>query len=271
MLTEDSYGRNKRLNFALQAVRESGAKTVLDVGCGTGAGLTCALGEAAPGAQIVGVDSDRRSIEQAAANSHPANIAFVLEAALAPDRRFRLVLATEVLEHVDDPIGFLMGLVARTEAGGRIVLTVPNGYGPFEACSLFEVLLNLSGLQRILRGIKRTFIPVNREMVEDTLAVSPHVNFFTLGEVLRLFAAAGLNVKQFRPNTFLCGYGLDTLIRSGAAVAWNARIADRLPTWCASDWMFVLAPESAPQPIVWRRSVWADFRRKLNLRRWNLC
>ncbi len=273
MLLEDTYGRRKRQDFVTQVVREIEPGRILDVGCGTGAGLTCALGESFPDRDIIGIDSDAVSIHEAQTNSHPSNVTFVLGDSIPGGDGYSLVIAAEVLEHVDDPGLFLREIAAHTRLGGRIVVTVPNGYGPFEICSLVEVMLNLSGLQRVLRSLKRALssrVAPSETTAPLTLAISPHVNFFSFREVLGLFEAAGLRVRRYRASSFLCGYGLDLLIRGRSVVEWNARIADRLPTWCVSDWMFELALDGEPRPIAWKRGRWGRFRRHLNRVRWGL-
>jgi hypothetical protein len=39
----------------------------------------------------------------------------------------------------------------------------------------------------------------------DTLAISPHVNFFSFREIIRLVNDAGLRVAQAANRTILCG------------------------------------------------------------------
>ena len=217
-----------------------------------------------PDVAIVGTDDDMASLDHARAAPHPGNVSF---GEAAPEDKFDLVIASEVLEHVADPPAFLSALVARMRPGGRLIVTVPNGYGPFEALALTEALLNLSGLQRLLRRLRgRPAVTATA----NTLAVSPHVNFFSRRALRRLFAAAGLAVESWTPTTFLCGYGVDHLVRGPRIVAWNVRLADALPPWCASDWMFELSIAAPARATAWRRNGWGRFRRSLNLRRWGL-
>ncbi len=98
----------------------------------------------------------------------------------------------------------------------------------------------------------------------------PHINFFAFGELGRLFADLGFAVERYRPRTVLCGYLADSLLRQPRLAALNAGIADRLPAWCASDWMFELRPVRPPRAARWRRSAWARWRKRLNERRWGL-
>src|SRR5436853_167219 len=91
---------------------------------------------------------------------------------------------------------------------GAIALTLPNGYGPFEAMALTECVLHLSGLQSILRWLKYRILGKSvspRAADLDTLAVSPHVNFFGFDEITNLFEAAGFNIVRSANRTALCG------------------------------------------------------------------
>ena len=273
MLPEDSYGRRKRLEFVASSIRAHSPPRILDIGCGTGANLTLPLAKIFSDSQILGADTDVRSIESACIADLPVNIRFATIDVLEEEEPFDLVIASEVLEHVENPPEFLDRLRALTRLGGRLIITVPNGYGPFEWCALLEALLHMSGLQGMLRRTKRRLIKAPSATLEaaaPTLAVSPHINFFSRRTLLSLFQAAGLKVQRFQPTTFLCGYGIDSIVRSSPLIAWNAAVANRLPPWCASDWMFELEPDATHRHGEWRPNWWGRFRRWLNRRRWGL-
>ena len=255
-------------------MREIAPGRVLDMGCGTGLHLTRPLAEAFPDIRILGVDDDAASLRHARLGTCPANVEFAPPESLAATDRFHLVIASEVLEHVEDPQAFMNRLSDLTLPDGRLILTVPNGYGPFEAFSLLEVVLNLTGLQTLLRAIKRGLIgarPPPPGAGPDTLAVSPHVNFFCMRELKRLIEASGCDVLRYQPTTFLCGYGIAPRIWGDGVFACNARIAVGGPAWCARAGMSVLAPGGVKRPVTWRPGAWARFRRRLNQRRWGLC
>jgi SAM-dependent methyltransferase len=268
-LPEDSYGRAKRLDFIAACIEAARPRAILDIGCGAGTQLTAPLAAAFPEIAVLGVDEDARSLAWARAHAAADNLSFAAPAELAPDRRFELVIASEVLEHVADPAAFLRDLAARLAPEGRLVVTVPNGYGVFEWMALAEVLLNLSGIQALLRRLKGGR-KVQAEAAPVTLANSPHVNFFSFRELGRLFAAAGLAVERYRPRTVLCGYLVDSLLHHPRVIAWNAGLADRLPSWCASDWMFELRVRHPAIQEGWRRGAWARWRKRLNEQRWGI-
>lgn len=269
---EDSYGRVKRLTF-VAALMDSDGLSVLDVGCGTGSQLTRPLAEIFPSAHILGIDSDRASLAAARGAGGPPSLNYAQSDDLDPGKRFDRVIASEVIEHVEDPHGFLLWLRDRAAPGGRILITVPNGYGAAELSQAVEALAILSGIWSFIRRIKRRIFGQPAEdatALSDSHAVSPHVNFFTRRDLLDLFAAAGLEVRRFAPRTFLCGFLLDQIVSALNLADWNARVADRLPAALASDWMFELSIAGPPRPSPWRRSALARARRALNRRRWGL-
>lgn len=273
MSPEDAYGTQKRLAFVSDAIAALHPVSVLDFGCGTGLQLTWLLAKAHPETRVLGVDADERSIEYARTACIAPNLVFAPLAQLRSEERFDLIVASEVIEHVESPAAFLRELGARLTPRGRIVLTLPNGYGPFEFASLVETLLVLSGLFALLRMAKRAFVGATTapRLLPDTYAVSPHVNFFSWSGIHRTINGAALRVLDYKARTLLCGFGFDIAIRSEAALRWNARIADCLPPHFVSDWMFVLEPAASAQGgREYRRGPYARLRRWLNEKRWGL-
>ena len=148
-----------------------------------------------------------------------------------------LIIASEVVEHVNNPDQFLADLRSRLSENGRLVITVPNGYGPYETVAVLECLLRILKIYWALRQIKRWALnqpPPVRAVMHDTLAISPHLNFFSSTALMRLFRDAGLRVVDYEPRTFLCGFGLDKLLVHFGLCDWNARFANQLPRWCNS-------------------------------------
>ena len=101
-----------------------GTRTILDVGCGTGAmvervlngyGTTCA------------VDSDLRAVSRARQRGVDAGHVPGLPETPLPfgDESFDVVSAFDVLEHVDDDVGLAREMTRVCRPGGVIVVTVP--------------------------------------------------------------------------------------------------------------------------------------------------
>ncbi|WP_315760514.1 bifunctional 2-polyprenyl-6-hydroxyphenol methylase/3-demethylubiquinol 3-O-methyltransferase UbiG [Sphingomonas sp. Y38-1Y] len=101
-------------------------KTALDVGCG--AGLLCEP-LARLGARVTGIDAAPENAAAAAAHAAAGGLDIHYlagELDTLADKRFDLVTAMEVIEHVTDPAGFVAGLVEALAPGGLLILSTPN-------------------------------------------------------------------------------------------------------------------------------------------------
>ena len=272
-LPEDCYGRQKRLRMVREVMAEVRPRRVLDVGCGTGTMLTRPLAEAFPDIEVTGIDTDGCSVACANAQLLPPNLTICVPEKMSADIRFELIIASEVLEHVDRPDDFLRWIRSRLSPNGTVILTIPNGYGPFEFIMLMAVLLHGPALKRLGERLRRRLSGPGSgpdAAAKQTLAVSPHVNFFRLPQLRLLFSLTGLRIERYRPGTLLAGPGIETVLRFLRAIGWNARIVDRLPHWCASGWFLVLRPTEPVRGMDWRRGAIARVRRRLNQRRWGV-
>lgn len=107
------------------AAARAAGRTVLDAGCGEGYGAQL-LAEAA--ARVVGIDRTE-PVATARRRYARANLTFEavdLAELGALGRRFDLVVSFQVIEHVEDPVGYLRGLAGTVAAGGALVVTTPN-------------------------------------------------------------------------------------------------------------------------------------------------
>ncbi|HEX6113374.1 MAG TPA: bifunctional 2-polyprenyl-6-hydroxyphenol methylase/3-demethylubiquinol 3-O-methyltransferase UbiG [Geminicoccaceae bacterium] len=100
----------------------------LDVGCG--GGLLCEP-LARLGATVTGIDPAPASIEAAVRHARASGLAIDYRVAAAQQlltegRRFDLVCAMEVVEHVADQEGFLQACAALVRPGGGLVLATLN-------------------------------------------------------------------------------------------------------------------------------------------------
>ena len=128
---EDGFER-VLMRYKVQAILPliRGGGHALDVGCGYGH-LCRVLSEHCR--SVVGVDGSPEKIARASAENRPVNVSYhcsLFEDWEAP-RRFDAIVATNFLEHVADPVGFLTrcrDLLSdgRDGSGGRVIVTVPN-------------------------------------------------------------------------------------------------------------------------------------------------
>jgi SAM-dependent methyltransferase len=269
-LTENSYGIEKRFRFIEDIIVKSQPFSVLDFGCGTGSDLTYPLAKQFQNIAFLGVDSDVRSIKFAENSNDLPNLAFAYPQDIKRHKKFDLIIASEVIEHVDNPDELLLSLREYLTDTGKIIMTLPNGYGPFEIMTVIENLLRLTGIFDLLRKIKVTLFGDYKSVSVgniNTLSTSPHINFFSFKQVCTLFEGAGLEFVEYRPRTFLCGFIFDQLLRDHRLLNCNAEIADFLPPCLNSDWMFVLEKGQFRRVVAYRQGLFARILKYVSVKR----
>lgn len=271
--SETPNGIRKRFEHVVDLLTRLAPKRVLDFGCGTGTNLTIPLAERFPNITFVGVDSDVQTVEYASKVNTAPNLTFALIEGADEMAPYDLVIASEVVEHVEEPVEFLLFLRERLRPGGNLLLTMPNGFGPFEMTAFAESLIYIVGIGPLAeRLVKRGKSKISRPTIADTLAISPHVNFFSMRRMRKLIADSGFKIREFRSRTFVCGLGFHQLLFTEGLRRWNARVADSLPAFCNSAWMFLLerTPDPAPAPRHYKRTLYERMRRYLTAKRWKL-
>lgn len=114
--------RDQRLVQALvEAEAETGATSVLDFGCYAGGLLAKLPAHLAK----YGVEVASGAAAQAEASAG-ARVVATLDA-FAPDLRFDIVLAMDVIEHVPSPRALLEALLSRLAPGGSLIITTGDG------------------------------------------------------------------------------------------------------------------------------------------------
>ncbi len=99
----------------------AGARTILDVGCGTGE-----FGRLRPSAGIVvnGVDIDAGAVEQATLHERAVRVDLDAMPLPYPNASFDAVLAKDIFEHVRDPGQLAREVYRVTKRGGVLVASV---------------------------------------------------------------------------------------------------------------------------------------------------
>ncbi|MEO1092242.1 MAG: bifunctional 2-polyprenyl-6-hydroxyphenol methylase/3-demethylubiquinol 3-O-methyltransferase UbiG [Pseudomonadota bacterium] len=108
--------------------RPFAGKTLLDVGCGGG---LLAEPLARLGASVTGIDPERRSVAVARAHAEAEGLKIAYrrttaEHLVAAGERFDVVIASEVVEHVEEQPAFVATLAALTAPGGVLCLSTLN-------------------------------------------------------------------------------------------------------------------------------------------------
>jgi SAM-dependent methyltransferase len=164
---------------------------------------------------------------------------------------FDVVVMADVLEHLDDPASVLKIAVELLAPDGKLLVTVPNGKGPFEIESAFSKLpLMGSGFLKLLdlfvavlnKTVMKGVWSRISELTPKDLPYnidSGHVQFFLKDDLLKLFHRVGLRVTNLANGSFFSGPFTNYLFAPSQRFCnWNARFADHLPSSIVSSWFF---------------------------------
>lgn len=114
-----------RYIFASQFVLD---KSVLDIGCGVGAGSKYFASRGAK--KVIGADISGEAIKEARANNnHADTVEFMVADAQTlpfPNDYFDAIISLETIEHLEDPENFLLECRRVIKKGGTFVCSTPN-------------------------------------------------------------------------------------------------------------------------------------------------
>lgn len=240
----------KKLAFLVEEIRRVGEPPldILEIGCGSG---NICRPLASLGHRVRGTDIDPASVEFARSHSRFPNLELAVggidQLHEEPSAGYDVIIASEVLEHIDNPAAALGGIRRLLRPEGVVLVTIPNGYGPWEAGQavsprrLAGWLARRSGLHRPLKRLMGVR-PREEGGVTSTFNYeSPHLQHFTLRSFEALVDQAGYTIRRRvhsdGPLTFFAG------IRSVRPLArFDCALVNHLPPALASGWYFVLGP-----------------------------
>lgn len=219
----------KKLKFIYNGIRRyltdssisPDALKILEVGCGDGS-ITMPLSAIA--GSVTALDIDDRLIANLREDIKARNIDNIaISCANAyhfaiPDT-FHIIITSEVLEHVDYPARIISNLKDHLTPGGYFIVTVPNGYGPWEMAN------------RIKFKLFTEYAPY-RECGHQ------HVQFFTVGTIIKLFSDSHLTLIDFGKSDVFSGISYRTS-KTRIIADTDLVLADLLPGWMSSGWYFI--------------------------------
>jgi 2-polyprenyl-3-methyl-5-hydroxy-6-metoxy-1,4-benzoquinol methylase len=242
-ISENIYGHLKRLRWIISHLRKDDA--IVELGCGTGYMITLPL--ARLGYRVIGVDLDEPSIaygrelfRQAGLDPSYLHAGDLADLDVAAD----VIIASEVLEHVhDDDLGRALRIVrSKLKPGGRLLVTVPNGYGWFEIESPLWFKLGIGKLLEWLQIVRATCVAkrllfgrhLHRGPV-STLSTSPHVQRFTYRSIQDLLSRQGFRIEAVTGSVLFAGPFSDLFFTGIRPIMrLNCRLGDRFPRLAAA-------------------------------------
>lgn len=265
-IPQTSYGFLKRLifiySFISQNINEEKTYTVLDIGCGTGEYLTIPLGSLIKNIEILGIDNDRKSIEYARTKNTFQNVKFecTFIEKLEKNLKYDFIILSEVLEHLNDPDSMLIEIRELLSPEGICLITIPNGFGPFEIESKISKFLKEKNIIAYFKKQKKILNfagkgmnyfkrfknrPKNdlkgRSLGNASLCEDQHVQFFSYNYFYKLCLKHNFEIKYSTNRTFFAGAFSSRIIdKSNTLINYNAKISDYIPPFMASGWMFLL-------------------------------
>lgn len=186
---------NQRKSYGMGGVRKEhilslipdSTGTALDIGCGNGE-----LAEAlrAKGHRVTGIDVSEKAIEEAK-KFLDDSFCFDIEKEKWPEelmnKKFDLIIASEVVEHLFDPTSFLKKIKQLASPSGEVIITTPN------------ILFWKNRLKTLFGKF---------QYENEGLMDHGHIRFFTIETIKSVFRKSGFNVvreRHFYPNLYKRG------------------------------------------------------------------
>lgn len=182
-------------------------QAILEIGCGRGA-MGARLCE---GRAYTALELDEASFLAARANIAPRGglVHHGSTGLLAPEAKYDLVCAFEVLEHIEDDHGALIDWAARVRPGGHLMISVPafrNRYGPSDELAGHFRRYDPDDLRQVIQSVGfevREMTTYGWPLTYATDFVRTHIDAWRLRDLrnrskAELTAASG---RTFQPST----------------------------------------------------------------------
>lgn len=252
---ENVFGHTRKVQLLRDACtrlrRSRVTLRILDVGCGSGYAVTRYLGDSQD--EVLGIDLYAPNIDYANRTFARAGLRFECRSAeslVSAQLQFDVIVLADVLEHLDQPGAVLSECRRLLAPEGVLLITVPNGHGPFE---LESALSRTRWLGPSLLKLTEYFVaalnkygPLRGRWTQALAEIpaglpynaeSGHVNFFSRASLDALVAGAHFSVQR-RANLSLFSGPFSNFLFAAfpGFIAWNVATAQRVPARLVSGW-----------------------------------
>lgn len=211
---------------------------VMEMGCGTG---NISLALAGIGCRVLGVDLDADSVQWAREHcpfpSAQFEVVDIINETISPGH-FDVVVCSEVIEHLTDPVVALKKAHSLLGPGGILIVTTPNGWGPYELSNalrdrLRQPLARIGCLEALRRARGRNRVPSPFTGLSTLNRHTPHVQFFSPASLRRMMEEAGFRILKWHNSNFI---SFGWLRRVPLLETVDCTLADHLPSHLSSGW-----------------------------------
>jgi SAM-dependent methyltransferase len=206
--------------------------SILEVGCGKG-GICLAMAAVGCKTKAFDVNEDRIGyirglIEQRRIN----NLEVIIDNGYTfnDGMIYDIVVISEVLEHTSQPSKLIANIAKRMRAGSHCIVTIPNGYGPWE----IKNRVNPINYLRKMNWLRQCF---GKPPYVERIGAK-HCYFFTKKNLVKSFLNFRFKLMGFgKSDTFLSMF--EGIRKNRLIGGIDIALADILPYWLAGGWYFV--------------------------------
>ena len=257
----------KKLDFIIRNVKKiirndrNNQGKVMDIGCGSG---NIAIPLASLSYKVLAIDCECKSIEyvkeQAIQKGLLEKMRFMVGDVQKLDMKdsFDAIICSEVLEHLQDPSTVLARMKKVLKKNGVLLLTTPNGFGPYEMRKvvipkmkkisvqlrkILKGLLKAAGLFNLIKKLKGSIV-ITENVISNPFTPecstfnfnSPHVQRFTIRGLKIMLRENGFHILKIRNSDFLA---VGNLRHKRWVSRLDCKLADLLPHFLVSGWYLV--------------------------------